>query len=219
MPWTDETKVEIYGMFESRSMWHKTNTPFYKKNIIPSHLVVVGQICRGGGSRKRGKYFFHSLVAFNLFSRFVEETRYMLRNRLFNRSCLAAASDSRNGSVSTEPVCLSVVLATNKMSNAHCKGSHEIWNWLSPEDIPHIFPIPSFTIKLTSVVLSKLSHQLRKGRHLRHNLMPLLELPKFSTFMTFCHMSSTGQNLLCSWLQTKLMSPLHPWLYLTLSAK
>ncbi len=34
--WTDETKVELFGRCVSRYIWHKTNTGFHKKNIIPT---------------------------------------------------------------------------------------------------------------------------------------------------------------------------------------
>ncbi len=34
--WTDETKVELFGRCVSRYIWHKTNTAFHKKNIIPT---------------------------------------------------------------------------------------------------------------------------------------------------------------------------------------
>ncbi len=41
--WTDETKVELFGRCVSRYIWHKTNTAFHKKNIIPT-------VKHGGGS-------------------------------------------------------------------------------------------------------------------------------------------------------------------------
>ncbi len=34
--WTDETKAELFGRCVSRYIWHKTNTGFHKKNIIPT---------------------------------------------------------------------------------------------------------------------------------------------------------------------------------------
>ncbi len=43
--WTDETKVELFGRCVSRYIWHKTNTGFHKKNIIPT-------VKHGGGSVK-----------------------------------------------------------------------------------------------------------------------------------------------------------------------
>ncbi len=41
--WTDETKVELFGRCVSRYIWCKSNTAFYKKNIISTvkHGVVV----------------------------------------------------------------------------------------------------------------------------------------------------------------------------------
>ncbi len=41
--WTDETKVELFGRCMSRFICHKTNTAFYKNNIIPT-------VEHGGGS-------------------------------------------------------------------------------------------------------------------------------------------------------------------------
>ena len=34
--WTDETKVELFGRCVSHSIWHRSNTAFQKKNIIPT---------------------------------------------------------------------------------------------------------------------------------------------------------------------------------------
>ncbi len=41
--WTDETKVELFGRCVSHYIWHKSNTAFQKKNIIPT-------VKYGGGS-------------------------------------------------------------------------------------------------------------------------------------------------------------------------
>ncbi len=43
IPKADETKVELFGRCVSRYIWHKTNTGFHKKNIIPT-------VKHGGGS-------------------------------------------------------------------------------------------------------------------------------------------------------------------------
>ncbi|KAK3556490.1 hypothetical protein QTP70_008318 [Hemibagrus guttatus] len=41
--WTDETKIELFGRSVSHYVWHKNNTAFQKKNIIP-------KVKYGGGS-------------------------------------------------------------------------------------------------------------------------------------------------------------------------
>ncbi len=41
--WTDETKVELFGRCVSHYIWHKSNTAFQKKKIIPT-------VKYGGGS-------------------------------------------------------------------------------------------------------------------------------------------------------------------------
>ncbi|KAK3515289.1 hypothetical protein QTP70_013482 [Hemibagrus guttatus] len=41
--WTDETKIELFGRSVSHYVWHKSNTTFQKKNIIPT-------VKYGGGS-------------------------------------------------------------------------------------------------------------------------------------------------------------------------
>ncbi len=42
--WTDETKVELFGRCVSRYIWHKTNTAFHKKNIIPTVKHCGGSV-------------------------------------------------------------------------------------------------------------------------------------------------------------------------------
>ncbi len=44
--WTDETKVELFGRCVFHYIWHKSNTAFQKKNIIPTVKYGGG----GGGS-------------------------------------------------------------------------------------------------------------------------------------------------------------------------
>ncbi|KAG2458113.1 TCB1 transposase, partial [Polypterus senegalus] len=41
--WTDETKIELFGLNEKRYVWRKENTAFQHKNLIPS-------VKHGGGS-------------------------------------------------------------------------------------------------------------------------------------------------------------------------
>ncbi len=41
------TKVELFGRCVSRYIWHKTNTGFHKKNIIPTVKHCGGSVMSG----------------------------------------------------------------------------------------------------------------------------------------------------------------------------
>ena len=47
--WTDETKIELFGLDEKRYVWRKENTAFQHKNLVPSvkhdGSIIVVWLC------------------------------------------------------------------------------------------------------------------------------------------------------------------------------
>lgn len=60
--WSDETKIELFGLNSTRRVWRKKNTEYDPKNTIPTVSMVVEVLCFGGVFLLRAQTNFTALT-------------------------------------------------------------------------------------------------------------------------------------------------------------